>query len=218
MTCDAFREDMLDVLYGEADPEAVRRAASHQEACAPCREEMHGLRDLRGELKAWSVAPTARRSPGAAPARVQWLFLAATLILSVGASVLLSRGRLDREDGRWALRFDATESRLSAQLAAQEIRHREEIRALRASFTPPSTVDGTALMQRVEGLLRASETRQGVVLEARLAELSTRSETQRRYDLAQMQAGLTYLDGKTGMQAARTTELVGQFLQASHKR
>jgi hypothetical protein len=33
-----------------------------------------------------------------------------------------------------------------------------------------------------------------------------------------MSAGLTYLDGKSGLQAARTTELVGHILQASAKR
>jgi hypothetical protein len=32
-----------------------------------------------------------------------------------------------------------------------------------------------------------------------------------------MSAGLAYLDGKAGLQAARTTELVGHVLQASQK-
>jgi glycosyltransferase involved in cell wall biosynthesis len=45
-----------------------------------------------------------------------------------------------------------------------------------------------------------------------------RAEAQRRYDLARVSAGLSYLDGKTGQQVARTTELMGYVLQASQKR
>ena len=41
---------------------------------------------------------------------------------------------------------------------------------------------------------------------------------QRRQDLAQVSASFAYLDGKSGLEAARTTELMGRVLQASERR
>jgi hypothetical protein len=70
----------------------------------------------------------------------------------------------------------------------------------------------------VRQMIQESETRQIVLMNAALAEQGQRAEIQRRYDLAQISAGLTYLEGKSGKQAARTTELMGQLLQASQKR
>jgi hypothetical protein len=64
-------------------------------------------------------------------------------------------------------------------------------------------------------MLARSERRQGEVLRAGLAELAERTEAQRRYDLARISAGLSYLDGRTGQQIARTGELMGVLLQAS---
>ena len=64
-------------------------------------------------------------------------------------------------------------------------------------------------------LIKQSETRQAAAFAAGLTELQERSEAQRRVDMAQMGAGLSYLEGKTGLQAARTTELMGKVLQAS---
>jgi hypothetical protein len=220
MTCEAFRDDLLDVLYGEAAPEASRRFADHQEGCQACRQELRDLGALRGELRTWRLpVPQPRRITGALPSRPSWLLVAATVLLSVGASALFSRARLDRQDGRTAVRFDAGEQHLARQLAAQEARHRQEMALLKASLVPQGGgVDDERVLRKVQELLRESESRQGIVLEARLSDLATRSEAQRRYDLAQMSAGLNYLDGKTGLQAARTTELVGHILQASQQR
>ena len=67
-------------------------------------------------------------------------------------------------------------------------------------------------------MIRQSEARQDVRVMARLAALSERAETQRRYDLARVSAGLSYLEGKTGQDMVRTTELMGQVLQASQKK
>ncbi|HVR70793.1 MAG TPA: zf-HC2 domain-containing protein, partial [Vicinamibacteria bacterium] len=60
MECNAFRDEMLDVLYGEGDPAARRRFEEHQESCAPCRAELLGLRRLRGQLAAWPLPPALR--------------------------------------------------------------------------------------------------------------------------------------------------------------
>jgi alkanesulfonate monooxygenase SsuD/methylene tetrahydromethanopterin reductase-like flavin-dependent oxidoreductase (luciferase family) len=214
MTCETFRDDMLDVLYGEAAPEAERRFAEHHDHCQACRQELRDLRGVRRELGGWRVpAPMPLQFPGSRPAPPAWLLMAATVVLSAGASLLVTRTQLAA-----APRAEATP--VARLLAAQEQRHQKEIAEIRAALSqrPVATIDENAVLQRAQELVRASETRQGLVLQARLTDLTARTEAQRRYDLAQMSAGLTYLDGKTGLQAARTTELVGHILQASAKR
>ena len=71
---------------------------------------------------------------------------------------------------------------------------------------------------RVQDLIRQSELRQAAALNASLSDFSERTDAQRRYDLARVSAGLSYLDGKTGQTVARTTELMGYVLQASQKK
>src|SRR5438445_99975 len=55
MDCEAFRDDMLDVLYGEGGEAAARRLEAHQTTCADCRREMAQLRELRGDLAHWRL-------------------------------------------------------------------------------------------------------------------------------------------------------------------
>ena len=74
------------------------------------------------------------------------------------------------------------------------------------------------VLQSVRELIRDSEARQADTLEARLAGFEERADARRRYDMARISAGLSYLDGKAGQQAARTTELVSYMLQASQPR
>jgi hypothetical protein len=70
----------------------------------------------------------------------------------------------------------------------------------------------------MEEMVRQSEARQEAKVSARLLAMSENAETQRRYDLARVSAGLSYLDGKTGQDVVRTTELMGQVLQASQQK
>ena len=53
MDCDAFRDDLMDVLYGEADPATAHRFHEHQARCAACREEVGSLRRVRRDLARW---------------------------------------------------------------------------------------------------------------------------------------------------------------------
>jgi hypothetical protein len=131
--------------------------------------------------------------------------------------MLLGGAELRYEDGRFAFRVGRGAAELERRLAEQELRHRREIEALRASLAARGPDEG-ALLSRVQQLVRESEARQAVLLNASLAGLEARADAQRRYDLARVSAGLSYLDGKTGEQVARTTELVGYALQASQKR
>jgi hypothetical protein len=80
MDCQALRDDLMDVLYGEADQGARQRVAEHQRVCATCREELAALRGVRRDLAAWEL-PKARPLPGP---WTRWLPLAAGLLVAIG--------------------------------------------------------------------------------------------------------------------------------------
>jgi hypothetical protein len=208
MECTNVRDELIEVLYGEASPAAARRVEEHCTACAACREELDGLRRLRQDLPAWKV-PEARRAPFRRPALTfRWLpaAAAAALFVTLGGVVGLA----------------LAESRFRRLLDEREARHQQEITALKASVAAPvsTATSGSddAMFVRVQDLIRQSELRQAAALNASLSDFSERTEAQRRYDLARVSAGLSYLDGKTGQNVARTTELMGYVLQASQKK
>ncbi len=222
MECNTFRDDMLDVLYGEGDAAARRRFERHQETCAACREELAAMRRLRGDLAAWPLPP-ALRPP--APARRSWrpLAAAAALVVALGAALGVSGSELRYDAGRVAFRLGRAEApagqpAVDERLAALEARHRLEIEALRAELRRARQHDEEALLAHVSDMLRRSEARQAVLVGTSMASLREENEARRRYDLAQVGASFSYLEGKTGLQAARTTELMGHVLQAAQKR
>ena len=205
MGCDEFRDRMLDVLYDEAGVGA-RAFDIHQQQCAACRDEIRALRLLRRDLGAWTVpARSGTAGPAAAARRARgWIPLAAGIVMGIAAAFALAGSQR---------RVDA----LSAALDAQDRRHREEIETLKAAVGAVLS-SGEANLDAVRRLIRESEARQAVVLDASLRGLSERSEAQRREDMAQVSAGFSYLEGRTGLQVARTTELMGHVLSASQKK
>lgn len=219
MDCDAYRDRMLDVLYGEASDEDRRAVEDHHGSCPDCREELAALRGLRRRLAAWSVPATAvpRRPAAAAPAAMA-LALAACAVLAVGGAALAG-AELRRDERGWSLRVGRPASdEMQDRLDAQEARHRQEVERLRAALAAPPRLDARDVLGAVRQMVEESERRQGARLQEALAELAERTEAQRRYDLAQVSAGLSYLDGKAGLHAARTTELMGQVLLASQEK
>ena len=203
MGCEEFRDQMLDVLYGEADLTAARAWEIHQQQCAACREEMRALRRLRRDLGVWT-APAGRgsgRADATARRAPAWLPMAAGIVLA--AFVLVGAEKRVGD--------------LSAALHAQDQRHRAEIEALKATVGA-SRPSGEANLEDVRRLIRESEARQALVLDASLRGLAERGDAQRREDMAQVSAGLSYLEGRTGMQVARTTELMGHVLSASQRK
>ena len=215
MECSVLRDERLDVLYGEADPATRARVEEHLAACSTCREEIAALRALRGQLAAWEVPPgvkTVRLRP--APG---FLAAAAVLLLAVGAAFGLSGSEVRYERGELAFRLGGGDRDLRRLLAEQDARHREEIQALQASITVAPRAE-PALLPQVEEMIQKSESRQGEILRTSLAEWNAKKEAQRRYDMARVSAGLSYLDGKNGQHVARTTELMGYMLEAAKKR
>jgi hypothetical protein len=224
MECEGFRDDGLDVLYGEADAATIRRVDEHHAACASCRDEMAALRRVRRDLAAWDLpaAVAPQRPPARRP--LAWLATAAAVVAALGAGLVLSGTELRRDPVGLTLRWGPGAGETETLMARQEARHRAEMAALRAELQPAAVValgrpgSEEALLRRIQELIRESEARQDARVTARLAALSDRAETQRRYDLARVSAGLSYLEGKTGQDVVRTTELMGQVLQASQKK
>jgi hypothetical protein len=221
--CERSREDRIDLLYGEAGPDARLRAEGHLAACDACRAEHEALRRVRGQLPEWKLpeARVLRPRRWALPVAAQAaLGLAAGLLLALGL-VVLTGSEVRYEGGALAVRIGrpapAPSVDLEARLAAQEQRHRQEIAALRASLQAPAPAEERVLAL-VDERIRAAEARQAVLLSSSLADFAEKSDAQRRYDLARVSQGLSYLDQRTGRQLARTSELMGYVLQASDQR
>ena len=223
MECDAFRDDLLDVLYGEADSATARRFNEHQATCAACREEIASFRRLRHDLDGWAVTPKRSLALPAALRPLRLLAAAAGLVATLGGAIVLAKGEIRYPNGQVALRLAAPRedaSELRRLLAEQETRHERALAEIKASAVvhPAATgsaSDREALVAEMRRLLKESETRQAAMFAAGLSGLEERTESQRRVDMAKVEGGFAYLDGKTGLQAARTTELVGKVLLAS---
>jgi len=220
MDCAEVREDRMDVLYAEASADALRRVEIHHAACSACSEEFQALRSVRQSLASWRLPERTRAH---APQRLRPLIAmaaAASLLLALGAAVRLSGASFEYSAGGATLRVGAAD--VSKLLQEQESRHQQEIRALRATLveTRPAAAAPRQdeLMAQVEQLIRQNEQRQAARLDSSLEQLAARAEAQRRYDLARVSAGLSYLDGKTGQHVAKTSELMGYVLQASEKK
>jgi len=207
MDCDALRDDMLDVLYGEATSEVRRRVEQHQSACAACRDELAGFAGVRRDLAVWKlpVLSLPRRAPSL------WLGAAAALLVG------LAGGFFAHSSWQPVASTTVAMEDVKRLLDEQEARHHQEIQSLRTAIVPAGP-DRQAVLARVEELIRASEARQGRAISVNLSEISRRQAAQRRHDLAQLSASFAYLEGKSGLEAARTTELMGRILQASERR
>jgi anti-sigma factor RsiW len=206
--------DKMDALYGEADAASRARVEAHLAGCAACREEMAALGGVRRDLRAWTL-PASR--PAFTPRGVvlpRWLAAAALLFIGFGATLGVA--------GYVSLRRALVAQ--EARAARLEQQHHEAARALDASLRRPAAAPDTAALvagldARIDERLRASEARQAERLDSLLAGWKEGEEAQRRVDMAQVAASLSYLDGRHGQQLARTNELMGYVLEASaHKR
>src|SRR5579862_501640 len=210
MDCSAFHDDMVEVLYGEAPPETARRLEAHLAGCGPCQDEMAAFRGVREKLGAWTL-PAPRPVPKRlALLPLELLAAAALVLLAFGAGLGLSGSELSYADGHLAFHLGHSESQVQRALAEQRAsvpKEREE--EPRAQVQAASQSSDDAVLKRVEAMIKESDERQS----RRLETYSQRMDRERRLDLARMSAGLSYLDGKTGQDVARTAELVQYVLQ-----
>jgi hypothetical protein len=226
MECRILRDERLDVLYGEADSATQKRVDEHLAVCETCREESAALVSLRQDLRSWGLPTMAGAPVRTFPRRLlRALPAAAAVLLAAGGAFGLAGSEVRYEDGRLSVRIGRAESADYHQaLAAQEARLLErekelqdEIRSLRTAAAEEPK-HPREILARVEQMIHDSELRQAQQVQASLVRLDQRTEAQRRYDLARVAASLAYLDGRSGQQVARTTELMGYVLEASHNK
>lgn len=242
LNCEALRDDLIAFLYDDGDPHERSRARDHLALCVPCRAEYAELKGVRKALGGWSLPAAEPVRAKQAPTRwVSWgLTAAAGLILGVGGAVVgrnlvfpqTDRGSLvgaeanpsgNDSSRRQFVSYDD----LQTLLAKQESRHQEEIADLRRSLQQVSESGTSPTLglktvsdispATLERLLKASEERQSRLIEARLVGLRTESDLQRQYDMAQIAAGLAYIDSRTGADAARTSELMKNLVRVTAK-
>jgi hypothetical protein len=228
MDCESYRDQMLDVLYGEADTDSARRVAEHQVGCEACREEMAGLRQVRRDLRAWTLpaAPITLRPRAAAFRPAQLLAMAAGLLMAAGAALGLSGSELRYENGQVAFRLGraAAAPDVAALLAAQA-ELQQEIQALKGQRAVPAAVpaaapasrpDSAAIEAAVRRLLQESEARQVAVFNGSLIELEDRLADQRRADLERVGTGLAMVDGRSTLRYAQA--MSGRAFPASEQK
>jgi hypothetical protein len=217
MVCSDFRDDMMEVIYGEASGATLRRFQEHLQGCPPCREEVSALEGVRGKLPAWTLPPLGR-----APRPSPWLWslrglaAAAALLFALGTGLGLSGSEVRYTDGRLSVHLGHTDAEVERLLAEQRERFASEAAVARPAALPSGGDE--ALLRRVEELIQKSDERHAQLVRSSLDAYERKIETERRLDLARVSAGFSYLEGKTGQDVARTAQLVGYVLQASDKR
>ncbi len=240
LSCEALRDDLVALLYDDGDRDERTRARDHIAQCVPCRAEYSELKSVRKALGGWTLPLTPSLPKPQTRVAVSWfpagLAAAAGIVLGIGVAVM-SLGTFSKAPETAPVAATAPASpAASAQfvsykeiqelLKQQEARHQAEITELRQTLAqvtetaPPSaSIRSVSAMSPAafESLLKASEARQARMFEARLAGLRNDSELQRQYDMAQIAAGLAYIDSRTGADAARTSELMKNLVRVTAK-
>ena len=242
LNCEALRQDIVALLYDDGEPAEKSLARDHLAQCVACRSEYASLKAVRRDLAVWSLPPLA--APAPARLRHRWfpagLAAAAGLVLGIGVAMAgrtafisspsapnVAEGTRSSAPAALVDPEFVSHEELQKVLQTQEERHLAEIADLRRSLT---LVSGSLAPQEnaakslsspsaaaAEKLLKASEERQTRMVEARLAGLRTQIDLQRQYDLAQIAAGLAYIDSRTGADAARTSELMKNLVRVTAK-
>jgi hypothetical protein len=182
MDCSRFQEDMMDVLYGEADAETSARFDAHRGECADCRDELSGLQRVRRDMQAWKFdmpRPRSRYMPG-----LRGLAAAAAIVIAFTGGLTMANTEIRYREGELVVRFGGGPVRapqnadLTERLARLEAQQQQQADALRAT-TPLQPVASTgdagqdALLRQVQHLVQQSEARQHMRLQAGLSDMAT---------------------------------------------
>jgi hypothetical protein len=240
LSCEALRDDIIALLYDDGDHAERIRARDHLAQCVPCRAEYSELKGVRKALGGWTLPLTPSLPQTRARASVSWfpagLAAAAGILLGIGVAVA-GRSTFLPSAASGPIAATAPASPASAPqfvsyseiqdlLKQQEERHQAEIAELRQTLAQVAETAPQAGTTRTvsnmspsafESLLKASEARQARMFEQRLAGFRNESELQRQYDMAQIAAGLAYIDSRTGADAARTSELMKNLVRVTAK-
>ena len=243
--CEDLQDDIVALLYDDGEPAERSRARDHLAACPPCRRQYSDFKSVRKALGGWTLPATTFPIP--ARPRRPWvpagLAAAAGLVLGIGVSMAGRNALITpaanpaspapnqataslRPSDAPTPRFVSYDE-LQELLESQESRHQAEVADLRQSLARVSEsvlpLEGSLKSVSnvspalIEKLLRESEARQAQLVETRLAGLRTQTDLQRQYDMAQIAAGLAYIDSRTGADAARTSELMKNLVRVTAK-
>jgi hypothetical protein len=213
MQCSALREEMLDVLYGEADAATRRRVEEHQIHCAACRQEMASLQRLREDLQEWTLPPSIAASRPASPVAVvrpaTWwrrgLAAAAVLTLALGGALGLSGSEIRYEGGQWAVRLGRAQQAADVQrlLAEEHARHLKDVAELQQAVADLNERQ-TAQLTQVKQMLRTSEEAQFKLLGAGLKAV----DSQLQRDRVRTATALSYLDNESSERATAANQAI----------
>lgn len=246
LNCEALRDDIIALLYDDGELAERSRARDHLAACVPCRMEYADLKGVRKTLGGWTLPAAAPISaPRGLTYRLPaGLVAAAGIVLGIGltmagrsffqappqspaATAQSAAPSSPAQAGTTAAAQFVSYDELQNILKSQESRYQAEIAELRQTLTQvaessaPQSAGARAVSNlspaTVERLLKASEERQARMFEARLAGLRNENDLQRQYDMAQIAAGLAYIDSRTGADAARTSELMKNLVRVTAK-
>jgi hypothetical protein len=211
MECEGYRDQMLDVLYGEADTESARRVDEHQSSCEACREEMASLRHVRRDLRAWTLPPLPVRRAEAPASRFRPLLaMAAGLVLAAGAALGLSGSEVSYREGKLAFRLgrgpaapDVTSMQakveaLEAKL--QALTSRPAANPVLLSAPAPPTDLMAAVDRKIKEGLRESEKRIEAAYSADFAHFKAVQAAQLERQFTAFRVYLDYEAGKNALQ------------------
>jgi hypothetical protein len=220
MDCSRFREDMLDVLYGEADPAVAARFEAHRDSCSDCQDEIAGFQRVRSDLQVWRADMPGTRRRRLLPG-FRGLAAAAAVVLAFGGGLSLARTDVSYRDGELRVVFGGGGGAARARsgddvaqlLARHEAEHRAELEAIRASMMQPVTSTGNAnndaVLQRMQQMLQQSEQRQRTMMQTGLKTLASEVAVVRQQDLYAIGASLAALDYQTANDVARLGNAAG---------
>jgi hypothetical protein len=238
---------LVGYLYDDCEAHERTAIAAHVTVCAACAAELAALRSTRVQLAAWSPPDaelgfliTQRQASQplefkreVKPQRVRWFdrplpawaqMAAATLVFAVGALLgIATRAGAPPEMRPATVTQQGSSTGVSgAALAELEGRLRNEIAAIRTANretvpSPRSSSGDEALMTRVRALIAESEQRQQRELALRTAEVVRDFDSQRRFDLAQIQRNFGQIEGPIGAEVREQREMLNYLIRASQQ-
>lgn len=81
-------EELIEFHCAECAPERAAEIERHLASCADCRAQLDSWRDVRRQLRSWSVTDRPHSAPSPAPATRAW----AVLRVAAAAAILLFAG------------------------------------------------------------------------------------------------------------------------------
>lgn len=223
MRCEDFREDLIDRIYGEQEPEGRERLSTHLSECSACTEELQALERTRGILqRSLPDVPSAPRVVLLQPraSRIPMLAVAASL-----AGV----GLLSGLAAAWAW-----QARGAAETLAQSAGRAAPVRALPASDSVSREEmerwfdarlaqvledrGARPAAPRTEQASGSSRTLTKPEVDALLARMERKLDRDRSADVQYLLGEMAAVEARTGLQLGETQQAIKYLALTSDPR